>query len=152
MRSPFRWPARSRPPAIAEPWLRDAAAVAEALFASRGPDGALVPAPADRVAWLCDDLDHFVTTVGGRTAFVFRAGLQALVLAGPPAVWRATPFWSLPIDQRVRALERLEHSPAALALFAVKTLLCLHWYEHPDSAVEVGLHRNVRALRPRGGA
>ena len=137
--------------AIAEPWLRDVAAVAEAMFASRDDGGTLVGAPADRIAWLCDDLEHFVTTVGGRTAFVFRAGLQALVLAGPPAVWRARRFADLPLELRVRALERREHGPAGLAVFAVKTLLCLHWYEHPDSAVEVGLHRNVRALRPRGG-
>ena len=125
-------------------WQRDAAAVAEALFST--PHG---PPPAERVAWLVDDLDHFLETVGGRSRLVFRAALQALAIAAPLAVLRLEPIWKLPLDVRVRALEKLEHGPLGMAVFAVKTLLCFHWYEHPDSAIEVGLVRNVTALSRR---
>ena len=40
--------------------------------------------------------------------------------------------------QRVHALRRLENEPAAAPLFAVKALLSLIYYEHPDAAREVG--------------
>ncbi|HRE92127.1 MAG TPA: hypothetical protein PK095_23630, partial [Myxococcota bacterium] len=43
-------------------WQRTLSSVAEALFEShRGP------AEAERVAWVVDDIDHFLMTVGGRT-------------------------------------------------------------------------------------
>lgn len=136
-------------------WQRDAAAIAEALFSS--PHG---PPPAERVAWLVDDLDHFLITVGGRSRLVFHAALQAVVLAAPVSVVlaaprsvpRLEPFWKLPLALRVRALERLEHGPLGMAVFAVKTLLCFHWYEHPESAIEVGLVRNVTSLSRRRSA
>jgi len=128
-------------------WQRDAAAIAEALFS--GPHG---PPPAERVAWLVDDLDHFLGTVGGRSRLVFHVALQAVAVAAPLSVLRAAPIWKLPLPLRVRALERLEHGPLGMAVFAVKTLLCLHWYEHPDSAIEVGLVRNVTALSRRRAA
>jgi len=142
----------------AEPWQRDATAVAEALFASRaglrkdGEAWTAGPPPASRIAWLVDDLDHFLGTVSGRSQLLFRAALTTVVLTAPKLVLSFRPFHSLSLEDRVQALERLEHSPLGLAVFAVKTLLCFIWYEHPDSEVEAGLVKNVTALtRYRGG-
>jgi hypothetical protein len=121
-------------------WQRDAAAVAEALFSGS------TPAPPARIEWLVNDLEHFLVTVGGRSALVFRAALGALALAAPVAVLKPQPLYRLPLALRVQALERLEKTPLGMAVFAVKTMLCFIWYEHPESAVEVGLVRNVTAL------
>jgi hypothetical protein len=43
------------------------------------------------------------------------------------------------LDERARALARLEHGPAGLAVFAIKTLLSFHWFEHPENVRAHGL-------------
>ncbi len=127
-------------------WQRDAAAVADAMFAT----SSVAPPPASRVAWLIDDLTHFLDTVGGQSKLAFHAALKAVVLTSPALVFKLRPFHMLPLDARIQALERFENGPLGIAMFAVKTLLCFIWYEHPDSAIEAGLVKNVRALaRPR---
>jgi hypothetical protein len=126
---------------IAPGWQRDAAAVAEALFAAD-----VGAPPAARIAWLVDDLEHFLETVGGRSRLVFRLALEVVTRAAPPLVLSLKRYADMPIASRVRALERLEKSPLSIMLFAVKTLLCFHWFEHPDSAAEAGLLPNVTAL------
>ena len=69
--------------------------------------------------------------------------------AAEPSEAPAIPA-TLPLEARIQALERFENGPLGIAMFAVKTLLCFIWYEHPDSAIEAGLVKNVRALaRPR---
>ncbi len=120
-------------PAFAS-WQTHAKAVAEVLF--EGPQG--VPNP-QRIDWLIDDIDHFLRTVGGRSKVVFQAALIAVATLGPVMVGRLGAFHTLPLELRLKALERLEKSPGGMAVFAVKTLMCLHWFEHPDSAREVGL-------------
>lgn len=132
----------------AESWQRDATAVAEALFAT-----ATGPPPAARVSWLIDDLTHFLGAVGGRSRLAFRAALTTVVHASPKLVLSLRAFHKLSLEDRIRALDRLEHGPLGMAVFAVKTLMCLIWYEHPDSEIEVGLVTNVTALtRYRGAA
>ncbi len=120
-------------PAFAS-WQTHAKAVAEVLF--EGPDG---PPNPNRIDWLVGDIDDFLTTVGGRSKLVFQAALMAVATLGPVVVGRVGAFHTLPLELRLRALERLEKSPAGMAVFAVKTLMCFHWFEHPDSAREVGL-------------
>jgi hypothetical protein len=41
----------------------------------------------------------------------------------------------------VRAIEALERTPAALALLAVKAVVSIVWWEHPDNAREIGWDR-----------
>jgi len=128
---------------VVVPWQTHAKAVAEVLF--EGTEG---PPPESRVDWLVADIDDFLTTVGGRSKLVFQAALMAIATLGPLMVGRVGAFHSLPVEARLRALERLEKSPAGMAVFAVKTLMCLHWFEHPDSAREVGLpERSPRKRR-----
>jgi hypothetical protein len=110
-------------------WQEQATAVAEALF----------DAPEARIAWLVDDVDHFLATVKGRSRLVFLAGLRAITTLGPPSLGTLRPFARLSLEDRRRALAKLEHGPVGMAIFAVKTLLCLHYYEHPDAAREAGL-------------
>lgn len=117
-----------------ERWQRALGAVAEALFESeRGP------AEPERVAWVVDDIDHFLMTVGGRTRFVIRAAVETVARLGPLALGSLRPFERLSLAERQRALARLERTPAGLTVFALKTLLSLHWFEHPKTVRELGL-------------
>jgi hypothetical protein len=140
-------------------WHRDAAAVAEAVFSKSSKSSTssaasaehghetLEPPPAARIDWMVDDLDHFLLSVGGRSRFVFRAALTTLVTLGPVTIGSLRPFASLSLADRVRALERLDQplaGPAALCVFAVKTLMSFLWFEHPDTQVEAGLVRGAR--------
>jgi glycine cleavage system regulatory protein len=84
--------------------------------------------------------------LAGRRSLVFRLALEVVTRAAPPLVLSLKRYADMPIASRVRALERLEKSPLSIMLFAVKTLLCFHWFEHPDSAAEAGLLPNVTAL------
>lgn len=120
--------------APAESWKRTLGSVAEALFESeRGP------AEPERVAWVVDDIDHFLMTVGGRTRLVIRLAVETVGRLGPLAVGSFGPFERLPLAKRQAALARLERSPAGLTVFALKTLLSLHWFEHPKTVGEYGL-------------
>ncbi|RLB53084.1 MAG: hypothetical protein DRJ42_12995 [Deltaproteobacteria bacterium] len=110
-----------------------ARAVAEALFTTR--DG---PPPADRLDWLVDDLDDFVAQSGPRAGRVFGLCLFAISFLGPLLAFRLVPFRWLSLSTRTRALERMERSPFALALFGAKALLCIVYYEHPDAAATIG--------------
>lgn len=124
-------------PNVAAPavsWQRTLSSVAEALFESeRGP------AEPERVAWVVDDIDHFLMTVGGRTRLVIRLAVETVGRLGPLAVGSLGPFERLSLAKRQAALARLERSPAGLTVFALKTLLSLHWFEHPETVREHGL-------------
>jgi hypothetical protein len=108
-------------------------AVAEALFTTEGG-----PPPKDRLDWLVDDLDHFLAHAGPRSRLIYRLCLLAVSALAPLLVWRLPPFRGLSTAKRMEALERLERSPFALTVFGCKMLLCILYYEHPDSAREIG--------------
>ncbi len=108
-------------------------AIAEALFTTE--DG---PPPEERLAWLVDDLDDFFVRAGGRALFLFRLCVVAISVIAPLLVGKLAPFRALGQADRLRALERLERSPLALAIFGAKTTLCILYYEHPGAAEEVG--------------
>ena len=107
--------------------------VAEALFSVAGQTP-----PRARMRWLDAELDDFMarSSAIGRLQFTL-AALLVSVLA-PLWLWRPPGLGRLSIVQRVRALDRFEQSPAAPLLIALRAILCLLYYEHPDAAREVG--------------
>jgi hypothetical protein len=107
--------------------------VAEALFTT--DEG---PPPEERLDWLCDELDDFFAHAGGRALFVFRLCMLAISVLAPLLCMRLPPFRGLPREDRFRALERMERSALALAVFGAKTTLCIVYYEHPDAARAIG--------------
>ena len=131
------------PPEYALPaagWQRALHAVAEALFESDTG-----PAQPRRVRWVLDDIDHFLMTVGGKSQLVIRASIEVVGRLGPLAVGSLAPFHTLSLERRRLALRRIERSPAGLTIFALKTLLSLHWFEHPDTISELDLgHRGMK--------
>jgi hypothetical protein len=111
---------------------RRVAAVAEALFhdGERAPDAA-------RVAWLAGDVAHFLAASTGRARALFGLCLWVVTWLGPPLALALPPLGRLGHARRVAVLERMERGPLAFAFLGVRALLCMMWYEHPDSAREV---------------
>lgn len=114
--------------------MREASyALAETLFTTE--DG---PPDEDRLTWLVNDLDHFLSHAGPRARTVYRLCLFAISSLAPALIFRLPPFRKLSLADRAHALERMEQSPAGLAVFGAKAILCILWYEHPASAREIG--------------
>lgn len=113
--------------------LRTTRALAEALFATR--DGA---PPAERIDWLSEELDDFFARAGTKSRWLFLVSLFTVSVVAPLLVGRLSPLRSLPLDLRTRALEKMERGSFALPLLAVKAMLCVIYYEHPDAARAMG--------------
>jgi hypothetical protein len=114
--------------------LRDAWLVAEALFTTtEGP-----PPPA-RLGWLCAELADFLGRIGPRARWTFRLALWFVAWSAPLALGRLPPLARLSQADRFRALERMERGGMAqtAAILAVKAVLCILYYEHPDAAAEI---------------
>jgi hypothetical protein len=107
--------------------------IAEATFF-----GAAGPPPAERLAWLIEEADDFLERAGTRTRLLIRLSLWLVSWLSPWAIFRLGPLRRLELDERVAALARLERSALSAPLLAVKALLSLLYYEHPDASREVG--------------
>jgi len=113
---------------------RDARAFAEAFFSR---DGTAVP--AERLDHFEAEISDFFGNVRGRARLLFLALLGTATWGAPLLVGR--PFVrleALGIAQRIEALDAMERVPVAqLALFGLKALASLVYYEHPDAAAEM---------------
>lgn len=125
-----------------------ARALAEALWSR---DGASAP-PADRLAFFEEDLSDFVARLNTRARLLFVACLATVTWIAPLLVGRLGRLGSLSIADRVRAIHALERTPASLALFAVKAVVSLVWYEHPESAREIGWDQRCKRAPEEAGA
>lgn len=113
-------------------------AVVETVFARSGEGSELVPPPAERITWVCGEVDDFLARVTARSHALVLLSLFAVSVVAPLFVRRVGSLASLAPADRVHALERFERSMFAPALLAVKALVSVHYYEHPDAAREVG--------------
>jgi hypothetical protein len=121
------------------PWAdRATRGLIEAMYAREGDAGELAPPPSERVEWVRAEIDDFLARVSTRSYAIVLLSLLAVSLLAPLFVRRIGALASLALRERVHALERLEKSMLAPALLAVKALLSVHYYEHPDAAREVG--------------
>jgi len=119
-------------PIVAPRVVARAVVVAEALFSTA--DG---PPPEARLAWLALELEDFLARAGARSRFVVGLSLFAVWVLAPLVMLRFTSLARMPVAERARALARLEDTFGAPVL-AVKALLCVLYYEHPDAALSVG--------------
>jgi hypothetical protein len=113
--------------------------VAEALFA--GADG---PADPARIEWVVGELMDFMARAPGRARLLLTLSLFALTWVAPLFVWGLGPLGSLDLEKRAAALERVEKSFLGPAALASKAMLCLLWFEHPDTQRET--HTEVTCL------
>lgn len=116
-----------------------ARAVAEALFANE--DG---PADPERIEWVVAELMDFMARAPGRARLLLTLSLFALTWVAPFFVWGFGSLGSLELDKRAVALERVEQSLLGPAALASKAMLCLLWFEHPDTQRET--HTEVTCL------
>lgn len=113
--------------------LKAARAFCEALFSTK--EG---PPPTERMDWLMGELDDYLTVAGWRSGGLYKVGLLLLALLAPLMILRPLPLWRLTLEQRVRALRRMEHSPLAVLVLGMKSIICIIYYEHPEAAREIG--------------
>jgi hypothetical protein len=112
--------------------VRAAGAIASAVFASdSGP-----PAP-ERLSYLEREFEDFLARSGHRARLMLSFMIWLVALTAPLLIGRLGPLGALAHQDRVRALDRLERRFGE-PLVAVKAILCLIYYEHPDAAREVG--------------
>jgi choline dehydrogenase-like flavoprotein len=123
--------------------VRAAVAIAEALF-SRDSQ----PPETERLAWIEREIEDFLAR-SARARLALSLLVWIVSFVAPLLVGRVRRLGSLPLDVRVRALVRLERRFAE-PLLAVKAILCLIYYEHPDAAREVGY--DGHCLLPRAVA
>ena len=110
-----------------------AKAIIEAFFA--GPEG---PPPADRVAWVDADLADFMRHAGPRARLLLRVCIFILRWLAPLFAGRLPPIDRQPLQARIGILAHTEKGVLSLALLGLKALVCLIYYEHPESARAIG--------------
>lgn len=118
-------------------------AFAEAFFArDEGP-------PDDaRLDWFVDDFDDFVGHLGGRARLLIASCLLTLTHLAPALVGKpGSRLKDLPLTLRIDAIEKVEKSGASIALFAIKAVASLCYYEHDDAAREIGWDRECMGAR-----
>jgi hypothetical protein len=130
--------------------IRAIRAIAEATFATRTG-----PPPAARLEWLDGEVADFLARSGSRSRFLFAFMVFVVSAIAPLLIARLPPLRRLPLAERIVALSRLERRFAE-PLLAVKAILCLIYYEHPEAAREVGfdgacLTGLVSGRSPTGG-
>jgi hypothetical protein len=121
--------------------IRRARAVAQAIFLRA--DG---PPPEERLDWLATELEDFLARADSQTRVVFRLALFVVGVLAPLSIGRFRSLSSLDPSERARALARLEDGFGPPVL-AVKALLCVLYYEHPDAASEVGFDGSCLVTR-----
>ena len=120
-------------------WGRHVVAVCEALFAT--DDG---PPPAERVQWVWTQIHDFSTRVGGMGVLAFRMSLFLLTWVAPLTIRALPPLRRLPVHKRIEALEQFERSAVGMSFYALKAMLCMMYFEHPDAAREIGFDGQAR--------
>lgn len=119
-------------PIVSKRTIARARAVAEALFLTR--DG---PPPGDRLDWLARELEDFLARSGSRSRLVVGFALFVIGVLAPLLSLRLVSLARMPVLERARCLARLEDTFGAPVL-AVKAMLSVLYYEHPDAARFVG--------------
>lgn len=135
---------RRTPAKVSEGTLRRSIAIAEVLFQTDA--GPVDPA---RLAWVKDEFRSFLGHAGPWARFLAGACSLFTTVLGPLLCGKFSGFASLPIEERLRVLERLEASPFALVLLGIKTMLCILYYEQPEAAAEIGFDGLCKSGRER---
>lgn len=133
------WDSRAARPGLSSAMRRRARLLAEALYADE--DG---PPPAARLDWMEADLADFFGHVSLRARLVFWVCVTSLHLLAPLLSGRLATLGGLSVPDRVRAIERADKTPLALALLGAKAIVSLVYFEHPDAAREIGWDQECR--------
>ncbi len=113
--------------------IRRSRVIAEAVFTTDAG-----PPPPERLDWLALDLEDYFARSGALTRFIFGLAVLAVWLLAPLVVFRLTSLARMSLGERIFALTSLESGRAGGAILAVKALLCVMYYEHPEAAEQIG--------------
>lgn len=121
-----------RPPhPVSDKTLARARVFAEALFSTEdGP-----PDPA-RVEWHIQDFRDFLGRAGGNARLVLWACLLACNWLAPLFIRRLPTLADLSPEERAHALDRVERTSFGPIALGPKAILCMLWFEHPDTQRE----------------
>ncbi len=109
-------------------------AVADTLFAERGG-----VARDERIAFTLRELRANFVRYGFQTQLAFRGALAVIQLLAPLLLLgQLRRFVHLSPAARARCLTLLEGSRLGLVLVLLKTMLCLHYFEHPEVVARTG--------------
>jgi hypothetical protein len=109
-------------------------AFAEAFFST--DDG---PPSAAHLDYTLDELGQLLGHAGLRARMLFRASVLTMAFLVPPVLLlRFRRFSRLSLGDRLEALHRSERSPAGLAVFLVRAMTSIVFYEHPEGARAIG--------------
>lgn len=97
------------------------------------------PPPPNRIEWVCADFEDFVEQAGPRSELIFDGALFVATWLSPPTIGRRPPLARLSLEDRARALDTIERTPAGLPILALKAILCTIYYEHRDAQEEIGV-------------
>ena len=114
-------------------WTRRVASIAEVFFAEDGE-----APPEDRIWWTSERVRDFCDRVGGKAVFAFRLSLFAVTWIAPLLSLRLPIIGRHSLADRMSIIDRFERSPFGMSIFALKAFLCMHYFEHPDVAREIG--------------
>lgn len=120
--------------ALSQATLHTTRAVADALFSREGH-----APPAERMDWVMDEYADLMARTTGRGRLMFWAATFAVGRVAPLLIRRFTHLTQLDLQDRIRALEAMEASPLAGILIALRAILCIVYYEHPDAARATGM-------------
>lgn len=113
---------------------RHVRALAEAIFATHHG-----PPPPNRIEWVCADFEDFVEQAGPRPELIFDGALLLATWVAPTTIGQRPPLARLSLEDRARALDTLERTPAGLPILALKAILSTIYYEHRDAQEEIGV-------------
>ncbi|HVW25434.1 MAG TPA: hypothetical protein VHC69_08685 [Polyangiaceae bacterium] len=121
--------------------VRAAVAIGSALFGRAESEP-----PPERLAYLAREFEDFLLRSGPRARTMLTILVWLVATTAPLFIGRIGTLAALAQANRVRALDRLERRFGE-PLVAVKAILCLIYYEHPDAAREIGF--DGECLLPR---
>ena len=130
------WVAQSVDPDIPAPRSargRALVVIAQALFTS-----AAGPPPPARLRWLIAEFNDFQIGAGLKARLLMGVSTALATWLAPLRIRRLPPLSRLSAADRIDALDSLESSLLGTPLFALKAILSLLYYEHPDAADELG--------------
>lgn len=132
-------------PFIGPGTIRAVRAIAEAIFSRNGR-----PPPAERLSFVEREVEDFLARCGAQGRLTLTAMVWLVTWLAPLLSFRFTPLGSIPLAERVGVLSKLERRFGE-PLLAVKAILSLIYYEHPDSGRDVGYDGQCLTSTDRAG-
>ena len=122
-------------------------AVCEALFMTDAG-----PPPRARLDWLADESEDFLQEAGRRATRSIKLLITLVACLAPWLAMRPTALRYMPLELRVRVLDRMEKGLAGALIVALKASLCIVYYEHPDVEAEIGFDGGCLVESTKHGA